>query len=177
MGVCVPFFMPELRDEFLIAFAQCRFLVCAHQPTAVQEKLSQRRTGKETELKRNMRMRVWEFCFINTQQTNKKKIKGFRSIILNKTPSTLLISLIRIKRMFNTPVWEGLQCCVHVTRISNVLHPREACRKGGRSYKYTNMDTLKSCTSQKQFMPKSQPSFSGCPSHMHICRFLSQDSY
>jgi hypothetical protein len=46
--VCiVPFLVPELRDEFLVAFAQCGLFVSPHQSTAVQEELSERRTGEE----------------------------------------------------------------------------------------------------------------------------------
>lgn len=45
----VPFLVPELRDQFLVAFAQCRLFVSPHQSTAVQEELSERRTGEGLE--------------------------------------------------------------------------------------------------------------------------------
>lgn len=55
MCVCVlvPFLVPELGDEFLIAFAQRRLLISTHQPTAVQEKLSQRWAGGKKRGKEN----------------------------------------------------------------------------------------------------------------------------
>lgn len=56
--VCLPFLVPEFRYELLIALTQCRLLICPHQPAAVQEELSKRRTGKKGEdrvdVKRNV---------------------------------------------------------------------------------------------------------------------------
>lgn len=39
--------MPEFWDEFLVTLAEGRLLVCPNQTTAVQEELSERRTGEE----------------------------------------------------------------------------------------------------------------------------------
>lgn len=43
----LPFLMPEFRDEFLVTLAEGRLLVCADQPTAVQEVLGERWARKE----------------------------------------------------------------------------------------------------------------------------------
>jgi len=43
----LPFLVPELRDKLLKAFTQRRLLIRTHQPTAIQEKLSQRRTEEK----------------------------------------------------------------------------------------------------------------------------------
>ena len=41
----LPFFMPEFGDEFLVALAESGLLIGPDQATAVQEELSERRTG------------------------------------------------------------------------------------------------------------------------------------
>jgi hypothetical protein len=40
-----PFLVPDLRDQFLIAFAQGWLLVCAYQASTLQEELGQWGTG------------------------------------------------------------------------------------------------------------------------------------
>lgn len=46
--VCLlPFFVPELGDEFLVALTERWLLVGADQSAAVQKELSERRTVKE----------------------------------------------------------------------------------------------------------------------------------
>ncbi len=59
----LPFLVPELRDKLLIAFTQRRLLIRADHPTAIQEKLSQRRTEKRENTKKqennaNLRGRI-----------------------------------------------------------------------------------------------------------------------
>lgn len=41
--------MPEFGDEFLVALAESGLLIGPDQATAVQEELSERRTGEERE--------------------------------------------------------------------------------------------------------------------------------
>ena len=49
----LPFFMPELWDEFLVTLTESRLLISPDQSTAVKEELSERRAGEEREGKHN----------------------------------------------------------------------------------------------------------------------------
>ena len=49
----LPFFMPELWDEFLVTLTESRLLISPDQPTAVEEELSEWRAGGEREGKHN----------------------------------------------------------------------------------------------------------------------------
>lgn len=51
----LPFFVPELWDEFLVTLAEGRLFVCPNQTAAVQEELSERRTGEEKKRMRKNR--------------------------------------------------------------------------------------------------------------------------
>lgn len=53
--VKLPFFMPEFRDEFLVTLAEGGLFVRTNQTTAVQEELSERRTGEERKTIRKQR--------------------------------------------------------------------------------------------------------------------------
>lgn len=43
----LPFLVPELRDEFLVALAQRRLLISSDQSTAVQEELGEWGTAED----------------------------------------------------------------------------------------------------------------------------------
>lgn len=58
----LPFFMPELRDEFLVTLAEGRLFVRPNQTAAVQEELSERRTGEEKKTIRENTIRPSGAC-------------------------------------------------------------------------------------------------------------------
>lgn len=92
----LPFLMPEFWDEFLVTLAESGLFVCTNQTTAVQEELSERRTGEERKTIRENR---------DTIRPNKVS-KSWQDMTL--------------------PVGQGLKSCIHVAWVSYILHPCQA---------------------------------------------------
>lgn len=122
-----PVFVPQVRDELLVAFTQRRLLVCSDQSAAVDEELSERRTEpRRTGERWTMRSDVMEGhpepvgFFIDNELL----------VYRNKTKIVLCLRYIGYNLMFVPLLLPELQ--LSYSRVKNIsLSGVTQCHGGG----------------------------------------------